>query len=75
MWGDSGPQAIAISEMLAYCEGLEMHGVEFRERFLDTIQDMDAAYLTGIAKKQKTAAAAGPAKSDVVGGPPRGDNT
>jgi len=73
-WGESGPQAIACSEVFAYCDGLGMHGPGFREQFLDHIQEMDAAYLEGIRKKQAAATPASTAKSDVVPAKLGGDN-
>lgn len=73
LWGEGGPQAIACSEVFAYCDGLGIQGVEFREGFLDLIQAMDQTYLDGIRKKLQDASAT-TAKSDVVPSRGGGDN-
>lgn len=64
-WGESGPQPIQVSEFFAYCDGVGIAGLSFREWLLDVIQDMDGTFLEHQAATQK-AAMAKTASSDVV---------
>ena len=64
-WGESGPQAIALSEVFSYCDGMGLHGAEFREKLVDLIQEMDAVFIEHCAKEAKKALAKS-SSSDVV---------
>jgi hypothetical protein len=50
-WSEGGPQAIALSEIFSYCDGLGLHGEEFREKLVDLIQEMDAVFMDHYAKE------------------------
>lgn len=65
-WGEGGPQAIALSEVFSYCDGLGLHGTEFRERLVDHIQEMDAVFIEH-CREEASKALANSSKSDVVG--------
>ena len=65
-WSDGSPQPISISEVFAYCDGMGLHSVEFRETLLDLVQEMDEEFDLHVAEVRKASDNA--AKSDVVGG-------
>jgi len=64
-WSDGSPQAISVSEVFKYCDGLGIHSVEFRENLLDLVQAMDEEFDEHIAQARKASDNAG--KSDVAG--------
>lgn len=68
-WVEGAPQAISIEALFAYCSGLGLTSCEFRETFVDLLQDMDAVFLEHVGKRKQSAPSASsaiPAKSDVV---------
>ena len=50
---EAGPQAVQISELLAYCQLLGIDGAEDRSKFLYMIQELDAEYLDISSERQK----------------------
>lgn len=64
-WYEAGPQPISVSEILAYCDGMGLHDLEFRENLIDLIQEMDEEFSAHCAELQKTSDTR--AKSDVAG--------
>lgn len=50
---ESGPQAIQVSEILAYLEIAMIDTVEDRLLFLNTIKALDVIYLNHYAEQQK----------------------
>ena len=64
-WGEGGPQAIALSEVFSYCDGMGLYGDEFREKLVDLIQEMDAVFMEHCAAEAKKTLAKS-SSSDVV---------
>ena len=48
-----GPQAILVSEVLAYIEIAKIEAVEDRLLFLNTVKTLDVVYLNHCAEQQK----------------------
>lgn len=51
--------------MLDYCDGFQWAGLDFRETFIDLVQEMDSVFIDHCAKERQAAAKG--ASSDVVG--------
>lgn len=63
-WSDGQPQAIAISEIVAYCQGFGIQLSTSREALLDLVQAMDQVFMQKMA--EQSPAEVKKAKSDVV---------